>query len=195
MSSDVPAANSPPADVAMTPQAMLNDAEVVATRVRGNRVPEGSNLTVVEKISFQDLLQEWCDARPATIGHTQVLTEELRKGFFPKVFTNWDSDESCVPLPSMAPRTLQKSSFHAGYLKDNLPITPQKRKRGVTVQDNPKRMALQPAYLTVEFSSESEGKELRFVWRDEKGTRVPVDYIEYREDVTKAQAIQSAIEA
>ncbi|KAF5591556.1 hypothetical protein FPANT_5644 [Fusarium pseudoanthophilum] len=155
MSSNGPAPNVPPPDVAMTTQAMLDDAEVVASRVQGNTVPEGSGLTVIEKISFQDLLQEWCDARPATIGHTQVLTEELRKGSFTKVFTNWDSDESFVPLPSTAPRTLQKSSFHAGYLKDNLD-------------------AHHP--IKTQASSESEGKEFRLVWRDERGTRIPMGF-------------------
>ncbi|KAG5788843.1 hypothetical protein H9Q69_012092 [Fusarium xylarioides] len=56
-------------------------------------------------------------------------------------------------------------------------------------------MALKPAYLTVEFSSESEGKEFRLVWRDERGTRIPVDYVRYHEGVTKAHAILKAIKA
>ncbi|KAG5773548.1 hypothetical protein H9Q72_000739 [Fusarium xylarioides] len=174
---------------------LLDDGEVVETRADNSMINIERSLTSPEKISFHDLLQAWCGARPETPGHHQVISAELRNSFFARVFKLWDSSDTQISLPELAPRKLKEASFQAGYLKENLPVTPSKRKRGITTQTNPNRMALKPAYLTVEFSSESEGKEFRLVWRDERGTRIPVDYVRYHEGVTKAHAILKAIKA
>ncbi|KAF5713200.1 hypothetical protein FMUND_8050 [Fusarium mundagurra] len=150
---------------------LLDDNEVVETRSNGSGISSAADLTVHEKISFHDLLTEWCNARPATARHNQVISSELRKSFFDRVFQLWDSRETQVSLPQLAPRTLKETSFEAGYLQDNLPITPRKRKLGDTAQRNEHRLANKPAYLSVEFSSESEGRDPP-VWRDKGSTRL-----------------------
>ncbi|KAI1030614.1 hypothetical protein LB505_004145 [Fusarium chuoi] len=185
---DAPAPHAP-----ISFEQMLNDSEVSETRSSGSAIFSATDLTLHEKLSFHDLLTEWCSQRPTTEGRSQVISHELRTSFFARVFRLWDSNETQISLPKLAPRTLKETSFEAGYLKDTLPITPSKRKRGATLQDNINRLANKPACLSVEFSSESEGKEFRLVWRDKGGSRVPVDYAKYKEGITKAKAIQGAI--
>ncbi|EMT65133.1 hypothetical protein NOF04DRAFT_12400 [Fusarium oxysporum II5] len=144
-------------------------------------------------MSFNELLQEWCNARPATVRHTQVISSALRKSFFERVFQLWDSNETFVSLPELLPKKLRQTSYEAGLFKANLPVTPSKRKRGTTKQDNDHRMASAPAFLSVEFSSEAEGREFRLVWKDGGSTKVPVEYVKLIDGMTKAKAIEGAI--
>ncbi|EXL62706.1 hypothetical protein FOCG_01211 [Fusarium oxysporum f. sp. radicis-lycopersici 26381] len=144
-------------------------------------------------MSFNDLLQEWCNTRPATARHTQVISSALQKSFFERVFQLWDSNETFVSLPQLLPKKLRQTSFEAGLFKANLPVTPSKRKRGTTKQDNDHRMANSPAFLSVEFSSEAEGREFRLVWKDGGSTKVPVEYVKLKDGMTKAKAIEGAI--
>jgi hypothetical protein len=100
---------------------------------------------------FNDLLQEWCDARPVTI--------------------LWDSNNDITFLPRLLPKKLRQTSVDVGNFTDNPPITPSKRKRGTTAQDNSHRIANAPAFLSVEFKSEAEGREFNLVWKDGGSTK------------------------
>ncbi|KAM5514205.1 hypothetical protein FOXYSP1_05171 [Fusarium oxysporum f. sp. phaseoli] len=149
---------------------MAADTELVASRAAGQSTVSEAGFTLLEKISFNDLLQEWCNTRPAT-----------------------DSNDTFVSLPQLPPKKLRQTSYEAGLFKANLPVTPSKRKREITKQDYDHRMAGKPAFLSVEFSSEAEGGEFCLVWKDGGSTKVPVEYVKYKEGMAKAMAIEGAI--
>ncbi|EWY99282.1 hypothetical protein FOYG_03372 [Fusarium oxysporum NRRL 32931] len=120
--------DTPPSRDLLTTEQMAVDTELVATRVVDEPILSEAGFTLLEKMSFNDLLQEWCNTRPATARHNQLL-----------------------------PNKLEQTSVPVGKLTDNLPITPLKRKRGQTMQDDDHWVANAPAFLSVEFKSEPEG--------------------------------------
>ncbi|KAF4332686.1 hypothetical protein FBEOM_13524 [Fusarium beomiforme] len=81
----------------------------------------------------------------------------------------------------------------AGYFVDSLPITPSKRKAGESIQSNRWRMANAPAYMSVKFESNSEGKDFKLCWRDRTGNHVKSDFVKFAPGITRAQAIEKAI--
>ncbi|KAF9771451.1 hypothetical protein IL306_010917 [Fusarium sp. DS 682] len=118
------------------------DTEVTASRVAGEIILSASSLTLLEKLSFNDLLQEWCIARPSSVGKSQVISAALQQSFFERVFNLWDSDDEHVSFPVLVPKKLSQTSTPIGTFKDNLPVTPTKRKREQTAQGNDRRKAL-----------------------------------------------------
>ncbi|EXA50620.1 hypothetical protein FOVG_03239 [Fusarium oxysporum f. sp. pisi HDV247] len=185
--------DTPPSRDLFTAVHMAADTELVASRAAGQSTVSEAGFTLLEKISFNDLLQEWCNTRPATARHNQVISSALRKSFFERFFQLWDSNDTFVSLPQLPPKKLRQTSYEAGLFKANLPVTPSKRKREITKQDYDHRMAGKPAFLSVEFSSEAEGGEFCLVWKDGGSTKVPVEYVKYKEGMAKAMAIGGAI--
>ncbi|EXK42756.1 hypothetical protein FOXG_18144 [Fusarium oxysporum f. sp. lycopersici 4287] len=135
--------DTPPSRDLLTAEQMAVDTELVASRAAGQSTVSAAESTRLEKMSFNDLLQEWCNTRPATARHNQVISS--------------DSDDSFISLPQLLPNKLGQTSVPVGKLTDNLPITPLKRKRGQTMQDDNRWVANAPAFLSVEFKSEPEG--------------------------------------
>lgn len=78
--------NAPSLRDPISAQQMAADTEVVATRVVDEPILSEAGFTLLEKMSFNDLLQEWCNTRPATARHNQVISSVLRKSFFERAF-------------------------------------------------------------------------------------------------------------
>ncbi|RKK87723.1 hypothetical protein BFJ69_g475 [Fusarium oxysporum] len=54
-------------------------------------------------------------------------------------------------------------------------------------------MARTPAYMSVKFEANSQGKEFKTFWKDEGGLNVSSEFVKLKEGFTKAKAIEAAI--
>lgn len=172
---------------------VLMDGDVTVSRDNTTTIFEAKELSLIGRDSFSDLLREWCDARRATRTNTQTFTADDQKSFFEKVFYLWISDDDMVAMPTLQEKKIQETSVPVGYFIENLPVTPSKRKRGQTFQTNPRRMARAPAYMSVKFEANSQGKEFKTCWKDEGGLTVSSEFVKLKEGFTKAKAIEAAI--
>ncbi|KAG7435334.1 hypothetical protein Forpi1262_v002658 [Fusarium oxysporum f. sp. raphani] len=171
--------NPPPPEesspTAITPDQFRDDTNVCARRAAGVPAHREGDFTWLEKISFNDLLQEWCNARPESQGHTQVMSMELRKSFFNRVFKYWSSDEDLVSFPTLPAKKREDTS----------------RKRGQDKQTNKNRLANGQAWLSVRFDADEN--EIKFVWRDFHGSEASSKFVQLNPGLTKAAAMEKAI--
>ncbi|WKT43258.1 hypothetical protein QSH57_008094 [Fusarium oxysporum f. sp. vasinfectum] len=162
--------NPPPPEesspTAITPDQFRDDTNVCARRAAGVPAHREGDFTWLEKISFNDLLQEWCNARPESQGHTQVMSMELRKSFFNRVFKYWSSDEDLVSFPTL----------------------PAKKREDTSVLN---RLANGQAWLSVRFDADEN--EIKFVWRDFHGSEASSKFVQLNPGLTKAAAMEKAI--
>ncbi|KAF5662879.1 hypothetical protein FDENT_13261 [Fusarium denticulatum] len=96
---------------------ILADTEVTSNRIANTTITEAKGYSLLEKISFRDLLQEYCATRPTTGDNSLTLTAELQNSFFEKVFLYWDSKETFVSLPRLLPKKLQQTPYEAGLFQ------------------------------------------------------------------------------
>ncbi|KAI1045519.1 hypothetical protein LB505_008706 [Fusarium chuoi] len=187
--------STPASDAAapLTQAQILADAEITPDRPAKTTITEARGFSLLEKTSFSDLLQEYCDTRPPTGDDSLVFTAELQNSFFEKVFQYWDSDDELVVMPTLLQKKIQQTSARVGYFTQTLPVTPSKRKRGQNFQTNPHRMANADAYMNVSFEANSQGKEFKYCWKDEGGLTVSAEFVRYKDGYTKATAIEAAI--
>ncbi|WKT43257.1 hypothetical protein QSH57_008093 [Fusarium oxysporum f. sp. vasinfectum] len=160
--------DTPPSRDLFTAVHMAADTELVASRAAGQSTVSEAGFTLLEKISFNDLLQEWCNTRPATARHNQVISSALRKSFFERFFQLWDSNDTFVSLPQLPPKSYAKPPTKLDFLRPTYP--------------SPHPSA-----------SRQRGGEFCLVWKDGGSTKVPVEYVKYKEGMAKAMAIEGAI--
>ncbi|CVK93246.1 hypothetical protein FPRO06_02921 [Fusarium proliferatum] len=167
--------------------------ERAANRAANATIFGAGELSEQERYSFHDLLHEWCNARPLSGINAQAITDPMRESFFEKVFFAWDSDDSMIMMPVLSAKKLQETSVATGYFTENLPVTPAKRKRGQNFQTNPQRMANCPAYMSVKFEPNSEGKDFKISWKDEGGSTVSSEFVRFNTGMSKDEAVELAI--
>ncbi|KAF4958227.1 hypothetical protein FGADI_2599 [Fusarium gaditjirri] len=89
---------------------MCRDEEVTANRSASTTITEPKDFSLMEKVSFNDLLQEWCAARPNSGDNSQVLTAKLRESFFERFFYLWDSTDDMVVMPTLHEKNIRETA-------------------------------------------------------------------------------------
>ncbi|KAF5970708.1 hypothetical protein FBULB1_9587 [Fusarium bulbicola] len=171
----------------VTPSTAQMDGDITVSRDSNTTISESKELSWGERATFSDLLLEWCSTR----ANTQTVTADDQKSFFEQVFNLWDSDDDMIAMQTLHEKKLKETSVAVGYFVENLPVTPSKRKRGETLQTNPRRMARSPAYMSVKLEG-AAGTDLELYWKDEGGSAVSSKFVKFKDGVTKPKAIETA---
>ncbi|KAI8714395.1 hypothetical protein NCS52_01159200 [Fusarium sp. LHS14.1] len=150
-----------------------------------------ADLSEREKESLYDLLERWATMRPSNGTTTQTITETFKSQFFEEVFNRWTSVHDFVPLPILPERKKEQVSVPVGKLKDNLPVTPMKRKRGQADQMDLARVRGATALLSIHLSIGAY--DLGFLWRDGNFATMNQKFVQLDEGLTMKLAIRRAI--
>jgi hypothetical protein len=70
---------------AITPNKVLKDANVCASPAAGTPNHCEGDFAWLERISFNDLLQEWCNARPESITESAYVNGALKEFLQPYI--------------------------------------------------------------------------------------------------------------
>ncbi|KAF5561771.1 hypothetical protein FPHYL_6024 [Fusarium phyllophilum] len=173
---------APNAAARLTQAQILADVDVTPNRTTKTTITEAKEFSLLEKAR---------NIVPRLLP-TGIKTREQERRSTTVLYL-WDSDDGMITMPVLNDKKLKETSVAAGYFITNLPVTPSNRKRGQTFQTNPQRMARCPAYMSVKFEPNSEGKDFRISWRDEGCLTVSTEFARLKEGKTKAKAIETAI--
>ncbi|QPC78329.1 hypothetical protein HYE68_009081 [Fusarium pseudograminearum] len=170
----------------LTSKDTIDDSHCLGSRNSGATIHNHAELTQLEKVALHDLLEGWCNTRP-----NRSVTPILQQMFYARIFESWNTENDSVSIP-VAPGKKQQAevAVAVGTFKNDLPVTPMKRKSGETLQNKPQRRAGARAWLGVQLQPES--CSFTTLWRDGLGATVNGDHVRLDDGLTMEKAVGKA---